>query len=76
MSQYKLLYSKTANGSVKQLQLLWQLVRILDTYGNSRANTFKQALLLGKAVRIRLLSQRGFPGFQLTHDTLTNRHFG
>ena len=39
MSQYKFLYSKTANGSVKQLQFFWQLVRTLDTYGNSRANT-------------------------------------
>jgi hypothetical protein len=61
MSQYKYLYSKTANGSVKQLQFLWQLVRTLDTYGNSRANTCSKALLCGRVARIRSVPNPGSP---------------
>ena len=42
---------------------------VLDTYGNSRANTYVQTQLRGRVVLIRYRTSPGLPGLELTHST-------
>ena len=68
MSQYKLPYGETANGSLKQLSLIRWLFSYMDTSGNPRANTCAQARLQGRAV---FISYRADPSYAC-NDVIDN----
>ena len=68
MSQCKLQYGKTVNGSLKQLQFIWWLL-YMDNCGNSRTNTCVQAQLCRRAVFICYRTIAGFAWHVVIHDT-------
>ena len=73
MSQYKLLYGETANGSLKQLSFIWWSIItwitmvILELIHAPRPDYVEGLCLLGTE------PTQALPGFLVIHDNRTNR---